>query len=451
MYSSEKNPGINWKDLIVKLIFFVIFVLILMWLFPKVPNMTPFYSNVFRENVSYMQDAAKSYYTNERLPKNIGDMAEMTLQDMIDKNLIIPFVDKDGNPCDTNASYVQVTKESSEEYSLKVNLVCDTESSYIIEVLGCYDYCDGGLCEKESEDDSVATALEYQFKRSYETTEKVASCPSGYTLSGSLCKKTKTTTTDATPTYSEDREIVVPVKISDGESVKIKIGTLNRTINNQVPYECSSTTEQCTTTYVTETYSCPKTSTERVCSTTYRKESYDCNCVDRIVGGKRTTSCNTCYRSVPEQSCSNQTVTVSGTCERRVPKQVCTPVSSTGICYRNEASIEYYCPDKATEQTGSGSSLECFYYDTTEGKAYCEDSSATQIGDNCYSIVSGEFLGYKCDNGGSLSGKLCVFTSTTTKAPSYTTETVTKYEYKWSTSETLKGWERTGKTRSVAV
>ena len=91
MYSSEKNPGINWKDLIVKAIFFVIFILILMWLFPKVPNMTAFYSNVFRENISYMQDAAKSYYTNERLPKNVGDMAEMTLQDMIDKNLIIPF------------------------------------------------------------------------------------------------------------------------------------------------------------------------------------------------------------------------------------------------------------------------------------------------------------------------------------------------------------------------
>lgn len=74
MYSSEKNPGFNWKDLVIKVVFVFLFIILLMWLFKKsTPNMTPFYSNVFRENVKYMQDAAESYYTNERLPKNIGD------------------------------------------------------------------------------------------------------------------------------------------------------------------------------------------------------------------------------------------------------------------------------------------------------------------------------------------------------------------------------------------
>ena len=153
MYSSEKNPGINWKDLIIKAIFLVVFLLLLVWLFPKVPNMKPFYSNVFRENIKYMQDAAESYYTTEKLPKNIGDSAEMTLQEMINKNLILPFVDQDGNECDTYSSYVQVRKNQN-DYTLKVNLVCPTESNYVEKTLGCYDYCD--TCKEE---------LEYQFKK----------------------------------------------------------------------------------------------------------------------------------------------------------------------------------------------------------------------------------------------------------------------------------------------
>ena len=40
MYSNEKNPGINIKDIIVKAIFLVIFALLIVWLFPKVPNMS---------------------------------------------------------------------------------------------------------------------------------------------------------------------------------------------------------------------------------------------------------------------------------------------------------------------------------------------------------------------------------------------------------------------------
>ncbi|MEG2457395.1 MAG: InlB B-repeat-containing protein [Bacilli bacterium] len=141
MYSKESNSRFDWKDVVSKVIFLIIFVLLMLWLFPKVPNMTAFYSGVFRENMSYMKDAAKSYYTNERLPKNIGDSQEITLQEMINKSLILPFVDKDGVPCDTRASYVQVTKQQS-EYSLKVNLVCKSERNYIIEPIGCTTVCE---------------------------------------------------------------------------------------------------------------------------------------------------------------------------------------------------------------------------------------------------------------------------------------------------------------------
>ena len=52
MYSNEKK-GFSLLDLIVKIIFAALFIFILVWLFQKkVPNMAPFYSNVFRENIA---------------------------------------------------------------------------------------------------------------------------------------------------------------------------------------------------------------------------------------------------------------------------------------------------------------------------------------------------------------------------------------------------------------
>ena len=56
MYSNDKRNGFSILDIIVKIILFGLFIFILVWLFnKKVPNMTPFYSNVFRENIKYMQ------------------------------------------------------------------------------------------------------------------------------------------------------------------------------------------------------------------------------------------------------------------------------------------------------------------------------------------------------------------------------------------------------------
>ena len=92
MYSNEKK-GFSLLDLIVKIIFAALFIFILVWLFQKkVPNMAPFYSNVFRENIAYMQSAGESYFTDDKMPKEIGQEEKITLDSMIQRKLIIPFV-----------------------------------------------------------------------------------------------------------------------------------------------------------------------------------------------------------------------------------------------------------------------------------------------------------------------------------------------------------------------
>lgn len=152
MYSSE-NSSFDIKDIIVKILFLIFFAIILYWLYPKFPEIGNFDSltdRVYHENITAMKEAAVDYYTTDRLPKNVGDMSEMTLQRMIDLKLIVPFVDKDGNSCDVNNSYVQVTKEQ-DEYVMKVALVCGKQNDYIVEHIGCHNVCKD--CTVDKKDD----------------------------------------------------------------------------------------------------------------------------------------------------------------------------------------------------------------------------------------------------------------------------------------------------------
>lgn len=141
----EKNNSTFIRDLLIKVVLIVIFVFLLTFLFPM-PNLTTFYDAVFNDNVQTMKDAAEDWFTTDRMPKEVGDEETLTLQDMLDKKLILPFLDKDGNQCNTEKSYVTVKKEEN-EYILKVYLSCDGKSDYIIEPIGCYNFCPDGKCD----------------------------------------------------------------------------------------------------------------------------------------------------------------------------------------------------------------------------------------------------------------------------------------------------------------
>lgn len=148
MYEEEKR-SFPIRDFLLKLILIVIFVLLLVWLLPKtdLSNLT---DRIFRENVTEMKEAAISYFTIERLPQKEGESVTLTLQQMLDKKLLLPFKDKNGKSCDVKNSYVKLTK-MKDEYELKVYLKCSEEEDYIIVHLGCYSYCKEAICEKKEE------------------------------------------------------------------------------------------------------------------------------------------------------------------------------------------------------------------------------------------------------------------------------------------------------------
>lgn len=171
----ERRDKVSIKDLLIQIILIILFVLLLVWLFPSkgyinkifnrdvktgqtekieasaddIDRLAVIYNQIFANNIYAMKEAAIGYYTEERLPQTVGDMDKLTLEDMYNKHLVLKLTDKDGNYCDPNKSYVSITKYEN-EYQMKVNLSCTDEEDYIIVYLGCYDYCDAsGVCEKK--------------------------------------------------------------------------------------------------------------------------------------------------------------------------------------------------------------------------------------------------------------------------------------------------------------
>lgn len=463
MYSNEKGSGFNLLDLFVKIIFAAVFIFILVWLFPKVPNMTPFYSNVFRENIKYMQEAGESYFTTDKLPIKEGETNKITLAEMFDKKYVLPFVDENGNSCNQYDSYVSVTKTFS-GYELKTNLVCNNETNYTIKVLGCNNYCEGSECSNNN-----SLAIEYQFKKLVSKSSTVYSCPSGYTRSGKSCTKSKVIDTKtAVVTKTETKTDVKDAKLMYDGGTKTLLSTIIRKNSDSV-----------IKTYVDSLSKIVGggTSTEKVCTTKYKSESYSCNCSTKYVGGVLKTSCNTCYKDVPYQSCENVTSTTGGgTCYREVPYQSCDYVTVT-----NPSTRVYYCPSYATGSEGSGSKLKCYYYRTVDngysyscpsnanystgsnsslkcykvvnGVSYykCTDSSYTLKGSKCYKTVTGTSTSLKCDSGYKLVGKVCKLYEKTKISATVSKTSKTYYQYKWSTSTSLSGWTSTGKTRTVSA
>lgn len=164
MYSEyEERRRYPIRDFLIKLVLIIIFVLLLLWLLPtpKV-NLKGLTGRIFNANIQTMKEAALPYFTTERLPQKIDESKKLTLQQMIDMKLLLPFTDKNGDTCDTEKSYVLLTKKS-DEYILKVNLKCKGEEDYILVYVGCYSYCESEICEKEVEDKTpVATKPSYK-------------------------------------------------------------------------------------------------------------------------------------------------------------------------------------------------------------------------------------------------------------------------------------------------
>ena len=303
----EERERFSIKDVVLQVVLVVLFVFLLLWLFPtksyvdnKIDSkLEPFYNQIFTTNINNMKEAAISYFTTPRLPKNIGDKEKLTLSEMLDKKLLVPFLDSKNKKCDLTDSYVEITK-MDDEYILKVNLSCSDNSDYILVHLGCYNYCQSGLCEKQETTTSTTTkpskpsvtpmvnkSYEYEYEKIIngkwgdwsewsewstskvdrteyrnvktkqetvvvgEETVKVGTktvitaaasktthyCPSGYTQNGTSCTRSYTTTDtiDATLNYSCPSGYTQNGTICTKVNTSTSVETISATLNYSCP------------------------------------------------------------------------------------------------------------------------------------------------------------------------------------------------------------------------
>ena len=140
MYTEERETK-SFKSVFIKIVLIVLFLFVLMILFPTKGFVTNYVDkkmgadSSFNSNLIAMATAGSGYYNTSRLPKNTGDKEKMTLEEMLKNKMIVKFTDKNGVACSAKKSYVEVTKEES-EYTMKVNLSCEEKTDYIVLHMG---------------------------------------------------------------------------------------------------------------------------------------------------------------------------------------------------------------------------------------------------------------------------------------------------------------------------
>ena len=143
MYIEDENKG-TLKGMFIKIVLVVLFIFILMMLFPTKGFVTNYVDEKvsenktgdnFNNNLLAMATAGSGYFTSSRLPEGEGDKVKMTLGEMYDNKLLVKFSDSNNRVCDNKKSYIEVTKEK-EEYTMKVNLSCSDKEDYIMLHMG---------------------------------------------------------------------------------------------------------------------------------------------------------------------------------------------------------------------------------------------------------------------------------------------------------------------------
>lgn len=176
----ERRPSSS-KGFILKLLLFIVIIVLIVWLFPTKNYVSNLINSklgtskeqVFNNNLNTMKTAALSYYSGDRLPEKEGVSDKITLEEMLEKKLLIEFTDSNGKKCNKTKSYVEVTKNQN-DYSMKVNLSCQDGKNYIISYIdaaGNEVYSKKKLTESDNNETSTTEVKETNTNTSSKTNE----------------------------------------------------------------------------------------------------------------------------------------------------------------------------------------------------------------------------------------------------------------------------------------
>ena len=490
MIMEEENRRFSWTNFFIKGIIIIIFVLFTVWLLSLShkginKSLDVLTDNIFSENIEKMKEVGQNYFTTERLPKKVGDIKTLSLAKMYDEKMILELKDKYGNACSAVNSYVSIEKFEN-EYHMKVFLECGEESDYIIVIMGCYDYCDTDICERQETTD-VAKQIEYEYKKT---------TGGHWTDYGSWSEWSKVSVTK-----TDYRDVETKVEKEEYSYDKTIMETEYASFDLSCPsgYTKSSDGTKCSKTVTKVEYAVPK-----ACDSTYNgytlvsQDGFTCNYSKSVIVTANPTACPktydgytlvsqdgfTCNYSKTISVPYTYTVTVPQTCYSQkvvISCSGCAPVvqnipydcsyTETRTGYKDETTTTsstslVSCP---TGYSKSGNTCTKNSTQTTKLTASCPTGYAkTSDGTKCYKNVSSienkDFVkscpsGYDKTSDGTKCYKEVpsVVKVTGTRDVTYYRYRIREYvggtvDYKWSTSKEDKslldaGYKLTGRTR----
>ncbi len=211
------------------------------------------YDAEFKDNLANMQEIAKEHFANNP-PNEIGGSKIVTLDEMYELGLLDETLTYGKTKCDTEKSYILITKMNDSQYKVKSSLVCGNKSdilyerikasTFIIDADGNIKTDNNKVLENDHTDnstDNVVTDKDGRYSKSeycstvgctieriestcsgeyeWEHVRKEAYCPSGYTPQNGLCVRSVTESADATTT-SNSYIAIFSALIKTNESVE---------------------------------------------------------------------------------------------------------------------------------------------------------------------------------------------------------------------------------------
>lgn len=125
----EDEKQINWLGLFIKILIVFVFIIIVIWLVSKIVNNNKL-SDTFKDNINNMEDVAISYFKEIELPQEKGKSIKVTLEELIEKELIVLVDDNKNNSCDVKKSYSKITR-NKKDYKVETTLKCGKEEDTI--------------------------------------------------------------------------------------------------------------------------------------------------------------------------------------------------------------------------------------------------------------------------------------------------------------------------------
>lgn len=154
MYTEEdERRQFPIRAVLFKMVIIIIIIMLIVWLFP-----TSLFNNkkLLNKHTNTMKEAALSYYTDEKLPIEKNEKTKITLNKMIELNLVEELTYGSDKKCDTEASYVEV-KKLEDDYLMTIYVKCGLNKKTTEIKINKYDHCDTTLCENNVEQTETPT------------------------------------------------------------------------------------------------------------------------------------------------------------------------------------------------------------------------------------------------------------------------------------------------------